>query len=131
MHATFAFFGGVCASIGALLLLAALLDISYGGLSIQAEIALALIAIALAILAAWIFYIGLSAKAVKVKTGKEALIGSKGIAVTDLKPKGVIRVRGEFWQATAQDRGIANGEKVEVVGMDGMFLVVKPIDDKV
>jgi membrane-bound serine protease (ClpP class) len=131
MHATFAFFGGVCAFIGALLLLAAISDTRYGGLSIEAEIALALIFLAMAILAAWILHIGLSAKVAKIKTGKEALIGSRGIAVTDLKPKGEIRVMGEFWQATAQDKWITNGEKVEVVDMDGMFLVVKPIDDKV
>lgn len=130
MHAAFAFFGGVCVVIGALLLVAAVSDINYGGLSIQAEVALAVIVLVIAILAAGILYTGLAANLSKIKTGKEALIGSRGVAITDLKPKGEIRVMGEFWQATAKDKWITNGERVEVVDMDGMFLVVKPTDGK-
>jgi membrane-bound ClpP family serine protease len=30
---------------------------------------------------------------------------------------------GEFWEATAKDTAIAADQAVEVVGMDGMFLV--------
>jgi membrane-bound serine protease (ClpP class) len=130
MHAAVAFFGGVCAVIGALLLLAAVSGINYGGLSIQTEVALAVIVLVIAILAAWILYTGLAANLAKIKTGKEALIGARGIAVTDLKPKGEIRVMGEFWQATAKDKRITNGEIVEVTGMEGMFLVVKPAGEK-
>jgi membrane-bound serine protease (ClpP class) len=130
MHAAVAFFGGVCAVIGALLLLAAVSGINYGGLSIQTEVALAVIVLVIAILAAWILYTGLAANLAKVKTGLEALIGARGIAVTDLKPKGEIRVMGEFWQATAKDKWITNGETVEVTGMEGMFLVVKPAGEK-
>jgi membrane-bound serine protease (ClpP class) len=61
----------------------------------------------------------------KVKTGTEALVGAKGVAITDLKPKGTVRVMSEFWQATAKDHEIANGAEVDVVGIDGLFLVVK------
>jgi len=32
---------------------------------------------------------------------------------------------GEFWEATDKDTSIVAGHAVEVVGMDGMFLVVK------
>lgn len=83
----------------------------------------------MAALATWMLYKGIKAKRFKVKTGKEALIGAKGIAVTDLKPTGEIRVIGEFWQAT-RDEWIKNGETVEVVGMEGMFLVVKLAKEK-
>ncbi len=130
MHAAVAFFGGVCAVIGALLLLAAVSGINYGGLSIQTEVALAVIVLVIAILAAWILYTGLAANLAKIKTGKEALIGARGIAVTDLKPKGEIRVMGEFWQATAKDKWITNGERVKVIDIEGMFLAVKPAEDK-
>ncbi len=54
----------------------------------------------------------------------------KGIATTDLKPKGEVRVMGEFWEATTKDAIIAAGQPVEVVGMEGMFLVVKPAEQK-
>jgi membrane-bound ClpP family serine protease len=130
MHAWLAFLGGVCAVVGALLLSAAFSGVSYYGIDAQMEIALAIIVIVIAILAAWILYKGVTANLATVKTGKEALIGSKGVAVTDLKPKGEIRVMGEFWQATVKEEQIANGEMVEVIGMEGMFLVVKRSEEK-
>jgi membrane protein implicated in regulation of membrane protease activity len=37
---------------------------------------------------------------------------------------------GEFWEATAKDTSIVVGQAVEVVGMEGMFLVVKPVEEK-
>ena len=126
MHALLAFLGGICTVIGALLIAAAVSNVSYYGINAQTEIVLAFIVIAIAILAAWMLYKGITANIAKIKTGKEALIGARGIAVTDLKPKGEIRVMGEFWQATAKDKWITNGETVEVTGMEGMFLVVKP-----
>ena len=75
-------------------------------------------------------YKGVKANLFKVKTGKEALIGARGTAVTDLKPAGEIRVVGEFWQATAKGKWIKKGEPIEVVGLEGMFLVVKPAKEK-
>ena len=130
MHGWLAFLGGTCAFIGALLIIAAFSSVNYYGISTQTEIALAIIALAIAILAGWMLYKGLAAGVAKIKTGLEALVGARGIAVTDLKPKGEIRVMGEFWQATAKDAWIINGETVEVTGMEGMFLVVKPAGEK-
>jgi membrane-bound serine protease (ClpP class) len=130
MHGAVAFFGGFFAIIGTLFLVAAALGISYIGLSLQAQMALAVIVLVIAVLAVWILYKGLAANRLKIKTGKEALIGSRGIVVTQLNPKGEIRVMGEFWQAIAKDKWIKSGEKVEVVDMDGMFLVVEIVDDK-
>jgi|SRR3990170_6233626 len=130
MHAWLAFLAGVLTVIGVLLIIAAFLGINYYGISTQMEIALALIVIAIAILAAWMLYKGITANLAKIKTGKEALIGAKGVAATDLKPKGEIRVMGEFWQATSKGTPIARGQAVEVTGMEGMFLVVKPDEEK-
>jgi membrane-bound serine protease (ClpP class) len=84
----------------------------------------------LAALAVWMLYKGVRAHLSKVKTGKEALIGSRGVAVTDLNPAGEIRVVGEFWQATAKVGWIGKGEEVEVVGLEGLFLVVRPYKEK-
>jgi membrane-bound serine protease (ClpP class) len=95
-------------------------------LALQIEVAIAIILLIIAGIAAWLFYIGVKAQHKRVKTGKEALIGSKGVASTDLKPKGEVRVLGEFWQATTKGVPIVNGQPVEVVDMEGMFLVVKP-----
>jgi len=130
LHGWLAFVTGVCAAVGALLFFAAFLGLNYYGLDAQTETALAVIVITIAIIAAVILYKGLTSKYVKIKTGLEALVGSRGIAVTDLKPKGEIRVMGEFWQATSKGAAIANGQTVEVTGMEGMFLTVKPVEEK-
>jgi membrane-bound ClpP family serine protease len=131
MHAWLAFLTGVLVIIGAFLFFAALSGTAYYGIAIQIEATLAVTLLIIGAILAWIFYIGVKAQYSKVKTGKEALIGAKGVATTDLKPKGEVRVMGEFWQATAKDTTIASGQAVEVVGMEGMFLVVKPVEEKV
>ena len=131
MHAWLAFLTGVLVVIGAFLFFAALSGTTYYGIAIQIEATLAVTLLFIGAILAWIFYVGVKAQYSTVKTGKEALIGAKGIATTDLKPKGEVRVMGEFWQATAKDTTIANGQAVEVVGMEGMFLVVKPAEEKV
>ena len=52
------------------------------------------------------------------------LIGIKGKVVSPLAPKGIIRIKGELWQATSVDENIDNGEEVTVVGQDGLKLIV-------
>jgi membrane protein implicated in regulation of membrane protease activity len=37
---------------------------------------------------------------------------------------------GEFWEATAKDAKLNAGQVVEVVGMEGMLLVVKLAEQK-
>jgi membrane-bound serine protease (ClpP class) len=56
-------------------------------------------------------------------TGKEGLIGRIGVATVDLKPEGVVEIRGELWNAVA-DEHIKAGEKVQVKEMDGMKVKV-------
>ncbi len=115
---------------GALLIYFVLIGITYFGVTTQQEMILAVISLVIAAIFAWIAYTGYSSSYSKVKTGREALIGARGVAVTDLKPKGEVRVMGEFWQATAKDKTIANGQAIEVLDLEGMFLVVKPADEK-
>jgi membrane-bound serine protease (ClpP class) len=59
-------------------------------------------------------------------TGKEGLIGSLGVATTDLNPQGVVEIRGELWSAIAE-RKIKAGEKVRVQEMEGMKVKVAKI----
>jgi membrane-bound serine protease (ClpP class) len=59
-------------------------------------------------------------------TGREGLIGGKGVATTDLKPEGVVEIRGELWNAVA-DEAIKAGEKVQVESIEGMKVKVKKI----
>jgi membrane-bound serine protease (ClpP class) len=130
MHAGLAFLIGILVTIAAFLFFAAISGTTYYGLAVQVEVTLAITLTIVAVIIALIFYVGVKAQYRRVKTGKEALIGAKGVATTDLKPKGEVRVLGEFWEATVQDGEIANGQAVEVVGMEGMFLVVKSAEQK-
>jgi membrane-bound serine protease (ClpP class) len=130
MHSALTFVAAACIVIAVLLLFSAFQGASYYGVTPQTQIALAIVTLVAAAIITWMIYKAARAKLSKIKTGKEALIGSVGVAVTDLKPEGEIRVVGEFWQATAKEGWIKNGEKVEVVGMEGMFLVVRPVKEK-
>jgi membrane-bound serine protease (ClpP class) len=130
MHAGLAFIIGILVTIAAFLFFAAISGTTYYGLAISVELTLGVTLIVVALIVAVIFYVGVKAQFRRVKTGKEALIGAKGIATSDLKPKGEVRVMGEFWEAAAQTGEIATGQTIEVVGMEGMFLVVQPAEQK-
>ena len=130
MNAALAFIIGILVAIGVFLLLLAVLGIAFYGIAVLSEGSLAVTLFVVALILGWILYAGVKAQFRQVKTGKEALIGARGIATSDLNPKGEVRVMGEFWRATAKDTTIAVGQAVEVVGMDGMFLVVKPAEQK-
>jgi membrane-bound serine protease (ClpP class) len=130
MNAVLAFIIGILVTIAVLLLVAAFSGITFYGVSVPLEVSLAVTLFIVAVIIGLIFYAGIMAQFRRVKTGKEALIGARGIATTDLNPKGEIRVMGEFWEATAKDGTIAAGQAVEVVSMDGVYLVVKPAEQK-
>ncbi|MFB3889554.1 MAG: NfeD family protein [Candidatus Bathyarchaeia archaeon] len=130
MHAWLAFFGGACAVAGILLLFAAFSGVSYNGVDSQLSIAVAATVLVIAALVAWIFYAAIRTRYSRIRTGEEALIGARGKAITDLTPEGTIRVVGEFWQAKTVTGTVKAGEPVQVTGLDGMFLVVKPVEEK-
>jgi len=53
---------------------------------------------------------------------------SKGLTVSELKPEGMIKARGELWKAKSADETvIASGTEVEVVGSEDMILWVKTL----
>jgi membrane-bound serine protease (ClpP class) len=58
-------------------------------------------------------------------TGAEGMIGMQGEVVESLKPKGIIRVNGEYWQAESLNGDIEIGEDVEIVVIDRLKLEVK------
>jgi membrane-bound serine protease (ClpP class) len=130
MHVSLAVIIGILVIIAAILIYIALAGIPFVGLAANDEEALAATLFAVALIIAGIFAAGVRAQFKRIKTGREALIGAKGTAITDLNPKGTARVNSEFWEAATQDIMIKAGQQVEVVGMDGMTLVVKPAEQK-
>jgi membrane protein implicated in regulation of membrane protease activity len=63
------------------------------------------------------FWVWLS-KRRKPAIGAEALPGAEGVAVTDLRPEGRVRVAGEVWRARAPD-GADAGDQVVVERVEG------------
>jgi membrane-bound serine protease (ClpP class) len=61
--------------------------------------------------------------------GRDGLIGQTGRAVVDFDPDGVVEVQGARWKGTAhREAGIAAGDEIEVVGVDGLFLEVERVE---
>jgi membrane-bound serine protease (ClpP class) len=58
-------------------------------------------------------------------TGAEGMIGSIGIAKTDVNPRGQITVQGEIWEAVSQTP-IRQGESAEVMSVEGLTVKVAP-----
>ncbi|HTQ54276.1 MAG TPA: nodulation protein NfeD [Bryobacteraceae bacterium] len=60
----------------------------------------------------------------KVVTGREAMLGETGTALTSLSPGGKVFVRGEYWDAVASGP-VAAGTPVRVIGIDKLKLSVE------
>ncbi|HKI87095.1 MAG TPA: nodulation protein NfeD, partial [Thermoanaerobaculia bacterium] len=63
----------------------------------------------------------------RVRTGLAGLIHELGKARTDLTPAGKVFVHGEIWDAVASEH-VPAGRSVEVTGVEGMRLNVRPSD---
>ena len=62
----------------------------------------------------------------KPTTGMEGMIGQMGTAIERLDQTGRISVKGEIWYAESSSR-LSKGDKVEITGVSGLVLLVKPI----
>jgi len=67
----------------------------------------------------------LKARANKVVTGVQGLVGEIGIAQTPLSPSGKVFVHGELWDAVSPV-SVAVGQTVVVRNVDGLRLRVDP-----
>jgi membrane-bound ClpP family serine protease len=72
----------------------------------------------------------LTTKALKkqVPAGLPSMVGTIGKAASRLAPEGLVRIKSELWVATTETGDIKKGENIEVVGEDGLRLVVRKND---
>lgn len=63
-----------------------------------------------------------------VVTGRQAVLGAVGQAVSDLTTEGLVRVRSELWLAEAWEP-IARGSHVQVLEVSGAKLRVRRLED--
>ena len=72
--------------------------------------------------------IALKARANKVTTGPQGMIGEVGLAQTDLDPCGKVFVHGEIWDARARQR-VSAGQRVVVKSVHDLEVEVDPVTD--
>lgn len=58
----------------------------------------------------------------------QSALGATGYATTDLAPEGIVHVAAETWTAEAT-APVAKGQKVRVIGVEGLRLKVEGIED--
>lgn len=71
-----------------------------------------------------VYRIGSRALERKAIAGLPTMVGTKGKVVNRLAPKGLVRIKGELWEATSSGADIDIGEEVFVMGQDGLRLIV-------
>ena len=78
-------------------------------------------------MAIFLFVIGaaVKARARKVVTGRESMIGARVEVMEDFIGRGIVRLHGEIWQATSHIP-LAKGAQVRIVGIDDLILTVEP-----
>jgi len=62
---------------------------------------------------------------ITVATGTQALIGKVAVARTPLAPEGFVFIQGERWKAHLESGSADEGEKVRIVGAEGLRLRVE------
>lgn len=76
----------------------------------------------------FLFAVGMGIRAQRRQptTGREGLVGERGVAITNIDPEGKVNLHGEIWSAES-DRKIKKGEKVRVVKVEGLQVKVVKI----
>ena len=113
--------GGIAAlTLGGLLLV----DAPIPEMRVRLWTALA-VSIPLGAITVFLMSIALKARANKVTTGEQGLVGETGMAQTNLAPYGKVFVHGELWDAVASSN-ISTGQLVVIRKVDGLQLLVDP-----
>lgn len=71
-----------------------------------------------------VIYLAIKAHRRKPTTGREGLVGEKGIVKSNIDPKGKVFIHGEYWDATSDER-IPEGTEVTVVEVNDIAIKVK------
>jgi membrane-bound serine protease (ClpP class) len=103
-----------------------------GSLTLYAGLSVPLVAV-IAVLAGTALFVGAAMPAVmraRFSTptiGRESMLGEMGVARSAVDPDGTVEVRGAPWRArTNRATPLAAGDRLRVVGIDGLVLEVEP-----
>jgi membrane-bound serine protease (ClpP class) len=134
----FAVGGSICILIGILLIIPPFAPFEYRGWYVPAAFYTTFRILALGItgltsaLFGFIIYKGLEAKRLRKEFDIDLLIGKVGYAKTDITSdlKGIVYVEGEEWSAKTDEEFIATGDKIKVIGVEGLTLIVKSVGQR-
>jgi membrane-bound serine protease (ClpP class) len=92
-------------------------------------------AIVTAVVVTLVFFISVMTAALRVRlrrpvSGEEALVGTEGVAKTDIAPEGTVMTKGTLWRARTMETGIAAGSKVQIKATEGLVLLVEPLHEE-
>jgi membrane protein implicated in regulation of membrane protease activity len=91
---------------------------------------LAILMVALAVYSVVMYRVGRQTFFIRPKVAAENIIGSEGTVTKTLAPEGYVKVQGVLWKAVCNELELGVGEGIEVIGMEGLRLVVKPKKEK-
>jgi membrane-bound serine protease (ClpP class) len=114
--------GVICMIVGAMLLV----DGPIPEMRVHLITAL-VVSIPIGVIAVFLMTLVMRAHRNRVVTGTESMIGEVGVARTAVQADGKVFVRGELWNATAQN-AIAEGSRVRVQSVQGLRVVVEAVD---
>jgi membrane protein implicated in regulation of membrane protease activity len=83
---------------------------------------------ALVVLAVGVYWLALKAMRAPVTTGAEALLRAVGTVRSVDGQRAAVWVASELWLTESSPEPLAVGDRVEVVGLDGLRLQVRTID---
>ena len=87
---------------------------------------LAIFMLALAAYSGFMYRFGRTTFFITPRVAADNIIGSVGMVTKPLTPEGYVKVGGVLWRARCRETELDIGEEVEIVGMEGMRLLVKP-----
>ena len=82
------------------------------------------VAVGLGLIALFLARLAVSSQTRPPVTGRGALVGLQGEALTDLSPAGKVLVRGEYYDAFSEDT-VPRGARVEILALEGRELRVR------
>lgn len=72
----------------------------------------------------FVYFKMIAAMRSKVRTGKEGMIGEEALVLEDISPEGKVMVLSEIWGATGNGKRFRKGQKVVVLGFEGLTAIV-------
>jgi len=70
----------------------------------------------------------ISSRSARPLSGAEDIVGTVGVARTDISPEGQVMARGTLWKARTLGAAIAHGTNVQIKGVSGLMLMVEPAE---